>query len=269
MSPRPAAMMIRYALLSLAISAAMLQGQNQQSKNIYLPDLGIIIDAERDSAGTVNMLLEKQAASAAYMESTRDLRIVLDQLNSKITGLENSLSDDMSAMRLENERLRSMIRKLQSNREEARAMQALQERDAEALPVHSSKPQLPARPQEAVSLSTAMVAYLGGQYAELIVVCGRIDDTTLSRDQVAQVSYWCADAHYRQGNFDEALLSLGAKAIDEHELKDDAIILRGLIYVKLGKPDLARTQFETILSHYPTSAYYRLAELTVRELHEL
>lgn len=269
MSSRPAPMKFRYTLLSLVISAAILPGQDRQLKDIYLPDLGIVIDAEKDSAGTVNLLLEKQAASAAYMESTRDLRTVLDQLNSKITGLESSLSDDMSAMRLENERLRSMIRKLQSDREEARAMRALQERDTEDLPARSSKPQLPAKPQEAVSLSEALVAYLGGEYAELIVVCGRIDDTTLSRTQAAQISYWCADAHFRQGNFDEALLSLGTEAIDGHELKDDAIILRGLIYVKLGEPELARNQFETILSHYPTSAYYRLAEMTVRELHEL
>ncbi|MCK4578608.1 MAG: hypothetical protein KAU50_07445, partial [Candidatus Marinimicrobia bacterium] len=52
----------------------------------------------------------------------------------------------------------------------------------------------------------------------------------------------------------------------EHHLKDDAIILRGLIFLKQGHKQLALVQFQSIIDDYPTSDYHRLAVLTLKEI---
>ena len=260
-------------LFALALTGSAL-GQKDKKQDVYLPDLGIIIDSGEGSTSTTDIILEKQAASAAYMESTRELRTLLGELSAKITGLESSLDEDMAAMRLENGRLRSLIQRLQADREKERTQRLAQGRQ----PADPSPGRFTAKtesagavrvPSGSVRMSDIMAAYVSGDDAAVAGLCGNIDDTTLPQHQATQLAYWCADARFRLGDFDAALLSLGAIVDEQHELWDDAIVLKGLVYLKLGRADQARGQFEAIINHHPASDYYRLAELTVRELHTL
>lgn len=260
-------------LFALALTGSAV-GQEDKSQDVFLPDLGIIIDFREGSTSTADILLEKQSASAAYMESTRELRTLLEELSAKITGLESSLDEDMSAMRLENGRLRSLIQRLQADREKERTQRAAQLAEpADPAPARFAagpEPAIATRPAGgSVRLSDIMAAYLSGDYAAVASLCENMDATILPPGQATQLAYWSADAHFRLGEFDAALLSLGAIVNNKHELWDDAIVLKGLVYLKLGRADQARGQFEAILNHYPASDYYRLAELTVRELHAL
>ena len=252
----------------MVLSALM--GQEGTRTAVYLPDLGMVIESQPDTTNTVTMMIQKQAASAAYMESTKELRKMLRKLGGQIEGLESSLDEDMAAVSLENNRLRSLIGRMQADREMERAQSPLL-----AAPVMTPEPRelavnAPVAPApESFDLGAILTAYMGARYAEVLRLCAGFDAAKLPAATATQLAYWCAEANFRLGHFDEAILSLGGMRDRDHALKDDALILGGMIYLKQGKRALARAQFETLISRHPSSDYYRLAELTLREIHVL
>ena len=73
----------------------------QDREDVYLMDLGIVIEPDSkggDSSATGVLSVTKAPAGAAYVESTRELRSVLDDLRSKIEVLEYSLDEDVEAI---------------------------------------------------------------------------------------------------------------------------------------------------------------------------
>ncbi len=240
----------------------------QEQEDVYLMDLGIVIESDNgggDSSASEVLTISKAPAGAAYVESTRELRSVLDDLRSKIEVLEYSLDEDVQAVRLENLRLRNLIRKIQAERLESEALPA----DAD-----QSKPE-PADLAEETAVGSdpvyrdILVAYRDGQYVRLGRLGRRLDRSRLDPARRAQVAYWCADADFRTGAYDEALLALEDAGTDGSQLQDDVVILRGLIFIKQGQRPEALAQFQKIIDSYPNSDYFRLAEMTIKELHDL
>ncbi len=256
---------------------AGLTAQQDQIEDVYLPDLGIVIEpgqldsiVRTDSAyqlGNAGLLIGKEAPGADFIESTRELRSVLDDLSGKINALESSLDEDVEAVRLENERLRELIRKIQTDRIE-NEVALIAENHSEVIVSSPSEPaqaRLPANP----SYRQVLSAYWAGYFQDVITLSQALEDSVLSTDQETQLAYWCADAHYQQGQFDDALQSLEKIPLNEHELADDTIVLQGLIFLKQGRIQEARSRFQFIISSYPASEYQRLAELTIKELNQL
>ncbi len=254
-----------------------LAAQDKQDKDVYLIDLGIIIEpGRRDSAagadslparGYVGLMVRKEPPGAAYIESTRELRSALDDLGEKINSLENSLDQDMEAVRLENERLRALIRKIQSNRRASEVSQVVERAPDKVAssPGETVRSPLPDNP----GFRHILQAYRAGHLDDLIRLYQAIDEAALSPKERAHAAYWCADAYFHRGQFDEALLALEKVPAADHELGDDVVVLQGLIYLRQGKTQEARSRFQTILSQYPASDYQRLAELTIKELSHL
>ena len=264
-------------LLLVAVAALPLgaQEKDRASEDVLMMDLGIIIEPDRrDSSGShtgdsaagevVNLMVGKAPPGAEFIATTRELRSALDDLSGQISSLENSLNQDVEAVRLENERLRSLIRKIQTTRQEEAASKVAQRLEVQAAPGPSvASPARAGRPVYRQILE----AYRAGAYQEVSHLCPELDSPALSGAQATQVAYWWADALFRLGRFDEALSRLEPVAASGGELADDAIVLEGLIYLRQGRSGEARSRFETIASQYPASEYHRLAELTIRELH--
>ncbi len=248
-----------------------LLAQDMPEDDLYLMDLGIVIEpggedapgpgAALPSSDDLMLMVGKGPAGAAYVESTRELRSLLDDLSLKIITLENSLDQDLNAVRLENDRLRALIKKIQSNRRSAESLPG-----KEILADRVDVPTKPAALPESPSYRHVFRAYRAGLYPEVIALCPYVAAASMSRNEAVQLAYWWADASFRTGQFDEALTVLHQTAVIDHELQDDAIILEGLILLKQGKPQAALAQFETIIQQYPTSDYHRMAELTAKEL---
>lgn len=265
------------ALGFLLGALAGLTAQQNQAEDVYLPDLGIVIEPSQldsltrtDSTyrpGNAGLLIGKEAPGADFIESTRELRLVLDDLSGKINALESSLDEDVEAVRLENERLRELIRKIQTDRKENEVALIAEDRSEVIVPspAEPAHPALPADP----SYRHVLAAYWAGYFQDVITLSQALEDSVLSAEQETQLAYWCADAHYQQGQFDDALQSLEKIPLTEHELADDTIVLQGLIYLKQGKIQEARSRFQSIISSYPASEYQRLAELTIKELNQL
>lgn len=252
-----------------------LVAQNLPEDDIYLMDLGIVIEpGGQDSSGRsaarltndIRLMVGKGPAGAAYVASTKELRYLLEELSQKINNLENSLDQDMEAVRLENERLRSLIRKIQTQRQPAAVLQPKDDPIAGSQLTVEAAQAVPIPDQP--SYHHVFQAYRAGRYDRVLALCRHVDGAASTPDEGVQLAYWCADAYFRTGQFDEALASLDKTVAVDHELQDDAIILRGLILLKQGKTQAARTQFETIIQQYPASEYHRLAELTAKELND-
>ena len=265
-----------WLMVMLAISLFLgpggtLAAQDKQDKDVYLIDLGIIIEPSRPDSlparGDVGLMIGKEPPGAAYIESTRELRSALDDLGGKINSLENSLDQDVEAVRLENERLRALIRKIQSDRRASEVSQAVESAPdkAEPFPGETARSPLPDNP----GFRHVIQAYRAGHLDDLIRLCQAIDEAAFSPKERIHAAYWCADAYYHRGRFDEALLALEKVPAADHELGDDVVVLQGLIYLRQGKTQEARSRFQTILSQYPASDYQRLAELTIKELSHL
>jgi tetratricopeptide (TPR) repeat protein len=173
----------------------------------------------------------------------------------------------MDAVRLENERLRSLIRKIQTERKEAEIAQemATAQAEEEATQIEEMPAHLSIKP----TYRDIMLVYSAGQYEDVLMLGAAFDESGLDDDRRAQLAYWRADACFRTGQFDSALQFLQQVLAANHELKDDAIVLQGLIYIRQGQPQQARVFFDRIIQDYPTSTYYRLAELTIKELNQL
>jgi TolA-binding protein len=255
--------------------ATALIAQPQEEEQVYLPDLGIIIEpGQEDSTttpgtlptmGNVELTVGKEPPGAAFIESTKELRAVLDDLSGKINDLESSLNEDVESVRLENERLRSLIRKIQSTRKEAEVVQALERASSEPPPA-SQEEALSAPPVS--NYRDIFRAYREGLFEAVIILSSVLDKSNLSPEESAQTAYWLADASFRRGHYAEALEVLDEVPISDHELIDDSIVLQGLIYLRQGRPQEARDRFQTIISQYPASDYHRLAELTIKELNQ-
>ncbi len=240
----------------------------QDQEDVYLMDLGIVIEPENggsDSSASEVLSISKAPAGAAYVESTRELRTVLDELRSKIEVLEYSLDEDVEAVRLENLRLRNLIRKIQTERLGSEAPSA----DADLSTPEPVDPAVEAAVGPEPNYRDILEAYRAGQYVRVGRLGRRLDRSGLDPTRRAQVAYWCADAYFRTGAYDEALRALEDLAADGSQLPDDVVILQGLIFMKQGQPREALAQFQKIIDSYPNSDYFRLAEMTIKELHDL
>jgi tetratricopeptide (TPR) repeat protein len=278
----PAAIPLRGMMLVLFYALVFSIGQdlfaqNQQEEGVYLPDLGIVIEPEshdssvvsgRAAAGEeVDLLVGTAPPGAAFVESTKELRTVLDNLSGKITELEGSLNNDMDGVRMENERLRSLIRKIQTERKEAEVAQDMA--NAQEVEEFTQIEEMPTLLSIKPTYRDIMRVYSAGQYEDVLMLSAAFDESGLDDTQRTQLAYWRADACFRTGQFDSALQFLQQVLAGDHELKDDAIVLQGLIHIRQGQPRQARVYFDRIIQDYPSSTYYRLAELTIKELNQL
>ena len=263
------------AVLVFLAAVAMLGAQETGGEDVLMLDLGIIIESESPDSATqadraaagdeIRLMMGTAPPGATFIATTKELRSALNALSGQITSLENSLNQDVEAVRLENERLRSLIRKIQISRSEEQAAQtaARLEEQTEAGAVTVAPTSVP--PQRA-SYRAALQTYRSGDYAATLWVSEALATANLTPEQAAQVGYWHGDALFRLGRLDEALSVLEGAISAGDDVADDAIVLEGLIYMQQGKAAAARSRFETIVSRYPASEYQRLAALTIKEL---
>jgi len=250
------------------------QQENADQDDRFIMDLGIIIEPSTGdgvrsaSSGAARPIrLVKGPAGAAYYESTRELKSLLDDLSAKINYLESSLDQDVDAVRLENERLRSLIRKMQTARNAPRETAPLTDiSQPDARSAEPSQPVRPLAPRTPPTPHDVYTAYWTGQYNRVVTLYHELEAADMLKEEQVQLAYWCADAYFRTGQFAAAEAILAHLVIADHALQDDVIILQGLIHLRQGHPEEAREKFETIITRHPGSDYQRLAQMTLQEL---
>lgn len=80
------------------------------------------------------------------------------------------------------------------------------------------------------------------------------------------VLYWMADCYFQLGEYDEALSTLEQiRKFSESDKLDDALVLSGLSYRRMGKESRAVSAFSDVVINYPESEYYRLAQMELKK----
>jgi len=246
-------------------------GQTNESGDILLLDLGIVIESSDSTSTESNkrtgsLSISSMPGGAAYVQSTKELHSVLDELRSQIAQLELSLDGDVDEVRLENQRLRELLSKLQEENVTPvdQSDQIVDDLKKREVPVESPPElyQVPADWRE------VMKAYRAGNYSAVITLCDALPEVLLNNGQPDQVAYWCGAAYFSEGQLKSALEMLKAITAENSPVQDDAIILTGLILIKQGRAIEARDHFQRIIDYYPESDYHRLAGLTLKELKE-
>jgi TolA-binding protein len=246
-------------------------GQSKESDDVLLLDLGIVIESSdsistESNKRTESLSFSSMPGGAAFVQSTKELRSVLDELRSQIAQLESSLDGDVDEVRLENQRLRELLSKLQEGNavpvdQPDQIVDDLKKRE---VPVESP----PELYQVPVDWREVMKAYRAGNYSAVVTLCDALPEVLLSNGEPNQVTYWCGAGYFSVGQLESALEILKSITTEKSPVQDDAIILTGLILMKQGHAIEARNQFQRIIDYYPESDYHRLAGLTLKELKE-
>lgn len=252
----------------------------KKERDRILMDLGVVIlpqAVDNLLAKPARQFIAGEVSGAAVVKSNQELRELLNDLSKRINNLENSLelNEQIETMQLENARLRELIKKSQTYEGIPKNMTAAPPQTLLETP---SDIKTESDPEPLLSVESMFIArdaeygiildaFRRGNYQKVLALSPRLNRTQLSDIKILQVIYWRADALFRLGRFKEALPFLAKVVEAAHPMKDDAIVLQGLSYIRLNEPEKALARFEMILNNHPTSSYYRLAELTIKELH--
>ena len=208
-----------------------------------------------------DLVIGQEAPGAAVIASTKELQSVLDDLGAKIGSLESSLNQDLEALQTENERLRALIRNMQRRRQDFAAPQVGPENPPAAGATLSAQ-----SPPAKVSFRQVLQAYQQGDDDLVTLLAPHVKPGQLTPAQTRSLHYWLADARFRLGRFNEARQALEPVLTGQHPLRDDAIVLHGLILLQLGQDHAALAQFLTIVDQFPDSDYLRLAKMAAAQL---
>ncbi|MFQ6673305.1 MAG: tol-pal system YbgF family protein [Fidelibacterota bacterium] len=112
----------------------------------------------------------------------------------------------------------------------------------------------------------AVFAYQREDYRAAIKYFSQLTPGVVDQVTRGNVLYWIADCYYQLGEYEEALGALAAiRPLLHSDKQDDAMVLTGLVYRQLGDETQAMEAFGSIIDEYPTSEYFKLAQMELRK----
>lgn len=94
------------------------------------------------------------------------------------------------------------------------------------------------------------------QYNEAIQVFQGLLASSPDHRLASNCRYWIGESYNAMGNFSAAIQAFSDVLNYKASYKfDDALIMRGICYMKIGNNDVAREQFQELVSRYPDSEY--------------
>jgi TolA-binding protein len=218
-------------------------------KKTRLYDLGIIIEEPAENS---ERAVHKQPVAIPGTQKIDREITQLEELLIRLTTLERYVQNQISLLRQDNDELRSLIQKLESGQTSS------------------------IRTVEAPKKLTAKDRYISGlkfynsrEYKKAI---GEFEAAAqLAQDKTTRENsyFWIGDCYYRLQNYYQAIETLRVLTKTKNEKTDDALLIMGLSYKKLGNTKKALEQFEKIVETFPESEYQRLARVEIDRLKKL
>ncbi|MFQ6675246.1 MAG: tol-pal system YbgF family protein [Fidelibacterota bacterium] len=276
----------------------LLTGQSPSSgsvgDDIFFLDLGIVIEPTTGEEEVnrlvkappekVKFFLDKEPSGSMFMASTRELHETLLRIGDRIDALEAAFHQEIGEVRKENEQLREMVADLLAREPIlpspppvaspvplAPAMPPAAEETPEREAVHATPEEIPVvkRPFSKMGYMNAVLAYQREDYRTALEYFTRLE--LQGQDDITRgnVLYWIADCYYQLGDYGKALDTLDQiRPLVRSDKQDDALVLTGLAYRRMGRESEALRAFDRIVEDYPESEYVRLARMEVRKLQE-
>ncbi len=231
--------------------------QESDLSEIFFLDLGIVIEPSKGSENynrlvtktskEVSFKIKKVESGSVYMASSDELLTTLDRINERMGKLEASFNSEISELRNENNQLRQDLAGIQ---------QVL------------TQPTIVSKKSTKFDHSAYMAgvfAYQREDYKTAIKKFSSLKIKHASEKTAENILYWMADS-YQQNNQYMKALDLLSQITSNGKLRiDDALIQEGLLHRKMGNENAALLAFTSVVSNYPESEYFRLAQLEIKK----
>jgi len=221
----------------------------------------------RETKPEKGKLIVAQKESGKGKKGTRaqkeDVYLQLVQLRSKIEQLQNELQNrDAQLQELQTlvKVKDSKIKLLESQIAEYKLMSPGLAPETQTAQKQSKAPQAPAartaikdvRRHYKIALQNFNSRHYRAAISELENLYANFPNHRLASNFV----YWIGESYYALGNYEEAVKSFSKVLQYRHSPKlDDALLMAGLSYLKLGQPDQAGKKFQELLNRFPKSEY--------------
>jgi TolA-binding protein len=108
--------------------------------------------------------------------------------------------------------------------------------------------------------NSALDSYRNHEYQQAIATFFQLLQTNPRHQLADNCQYWLGECRYAQGKFYQAVVEFNKVfAYDAPDKQDDAQLMLGLAYLKLGEVNNARTEFDWLVSCYYSSEYVNTA----------
>lgn len=195
-----------------------------------------------------------------------------DQLSEEISQLEDVLAEKTTEANRLQDQLNSYDQKIAeyqraayspSNTTPVRKVTASQPAPASSA-AEFYTPESESRPASKgdyeASYNAALELYRNKQYQQAIATFDLLIQRNPNHPLAANCQYWIGECRFAQGKFYQAIVEFNKVfAHDSGDKQDDAQLMLGLAYLKLGELNNARSEFDWLVSCYNSSEYLNSA----------
>ena len=247
-------------------------------------DLGVEIDGEETkkpekSMPAVDPMLEsirqdlmiKWAYTEEDLHSTDKNPGSIEEIEKRISSIENSIKGDMAALRSENLILFSMLQKLEKNV----LLKSNPQRKTSTLK-NEKEPAKVVQVKTKIATSTksfkdnydkALAEYRDRNFKSGIKLFSALLSISKNHSLSDNAQYWIGECYYHMANYRKAISEFDkVLTYKDSNKKDSALLMRGKALKHLGQNDNALKQFRSLITQYPRSAYTKRARQLIAEL---
>ncbi len=247
-------------------------------------DLGVQIGGEETnnpekSLPAVDPMLEsirqdlmiKWAYTEEDIHSTDKSSGSIEEIEKRISSIENSIKGDMAALRSENLKLLSRLQKLEkqvtvkSNTRKKTPVAKSEKKPERQLSVKAKNSSPPKSFKELYA--KALSEYRDRNFRSGIKLFSSLLSIDKNHSLSDNAQYWIGECYYHLADYKRALSEFEkVLKFKDSNKKDSAILMRGKALKHLGQNDSALKQFRSLITRYPRSAYTKRARELIAEL---
>ncbi len=192
---------------------------------------------------------EENSSSEATMDEYIKLKSRVDDLNDKIQQKELEIDELRAQLEARQQKVAQLENRMRSRGGAVAASFNIDASDFSA------------------NYERGLENYYAHEYDAAIYIFNTILDTYPNHRLASNCQYWIGESYFGKGNYESALQAFEQVFQYENSVKkDDALLMMGRCYLKLGDANMASQMFNRLMSEYPDSEYFYKAEQLVNNL---
>ena len=113
----------------------------------------------------------------------------------------------------------------------------------------------------AASYEQALQNYYSREFDAAIYLFNTLLETSPTHKLVSNCQYWLGECYFGQGDYSQSVEAFQKVLAYEQSFKrDDALLMMGRSYIKLGDKETAKQMFDQLMTEYPDSEYFQKAQ---------
>jgi len=208
------------------------------------------------SANSANDLAEEidrlEGVLSDRSSEIQSLQTEIDDYNKKIAEFETDVSSPTASNTIQ--------------KASYQETSASEEAESEAYETQSSAPSFSSDDFEA-NYNSVMELCRSHQYAQAIDGFYALLQQNSHHDLADNCQYWLGECYYARGDYFQAVVEFNkVLAFESPDKKDDAQLMLGLAFMKIGETNMARSELDWLLSCYDASEYINKANFYLDKL---